>query len=175
MRHIKWFSILLFLLIVSCYRGYGLSPPGNISGIEGRITFVGEWPDSTKEVWVVVLKNYPAGITEENELFQFVLENFVDSTAMPLFVNQYDYQMTLDPGFYGWVLVAWFPDIETWFLGVKELGAYYLSPGLQIVPTSIKIDEGVMVDGVDIIADFSNIDRELPFFKERGNRDKTYP
>lgn len=168
MKQFKWFLIVIVLLVISCYRGHGLSAPGNISGIEGRITFIGEWPDSTKAVWVVVLKNYPSGITEEAELFQFVLDNFVDSTAVPLFVDQHDYKMTLDPGLYGWILVAWFPDIEFWFLGVKELGAYYINPGVQVVPTPVKIDDGVMIEGIDIVADFANISRELPFFRIRG-------
>lgn len=168
MRQTRWIFVVSVLLSISCYRGHGLSPPGNISGIGGRITFIGEWPDSTKGVWVVVLKNYAGGITDEAELFQFVLDNFVDSTAVPLSVNQYDYQMTLDPGLYGWVLVAWFPDIEFWFLGVKELGAYYVNSAIQTVPTPVKVDEGVMVEGIDIVADFANIDRELPFFRTRG-------
>jgi len=168
MRQIKWLSILLLLLMVSCYHGNGLSPPGNISGIEGKIFFVGEWPGNTKEAWVVVLKEYPKGITDEAELFQFVLNNFVDSTAIPLHVDQYDYQIALDPGIYGWILVVWFPDIEIWFLGVKELGAYYMNPEFQIVPTTVQVEEGVMIGGIDIVADFANINRELPFFKSRG-------
>ena len=168
MRQINWISVVFVILIVSCYRGHGLSPPGNIAGIGGRITFIGEWPDSTKEVWVVVIKNYAGGITDEAELYQFVLDNFVASAAIPLYVDQYDYQMTLDPGIYGWVLVAWFPDIDIWVLGVKELGAYYSNPEFQIVPTPVQVDEGVMIGGIDIVADFDNINRELPFFRIRG-------
>ncbi|MCJ7813123.1 hypothetical protein MUP95_07395, partial [bacterium] len=74
----------------------------------------------------------------------------------------------LDPGIYGWILVVWFPDIEIWFLGVKELGAYYMNPEFQIVPTTVQVEEGVMIGGIDIVADFANINRELPFFKSRG-------
>ncbi len=168
MHRIKWSFIFSFLLLASCYHGHGLSPPGNISGIEGKVVFIGEWPDNTKEVWVVVLKEYPKDITDEAELFQFVLNNFVDSTAIPLSVDQHDYQIILDPGVYGWILVAWFPNIDIWFLGVKELGAYYINPEFQTIPTPIEVEEGVLIGGIDIVANFANINRELPFFKPRG-------
>jgi hypothetical protein len=164
-RLFKLCCVISFILLISCYQGQGLSPPGNISGIEGRISFIGAWPDSTKDVWVVVFKNYPEKITDELALIQFVLDNFVDSTAVPLLVNQYEYQMRLDPGVYGWILVAWFPDIENWFMGVKELGAYYKDPDLEEIPTSFNVESGIMLEGIDIVADFANINRETPFFK----------
>jgi len=157
--------ILVFAAMVSCYQGHGLSPPGKTQGIQGRVTFVGTWPDTTKEVWVVVLENYPEGITDENELLLFVLENYVNSCLVPLFVDYHDYQLDIPkPGTYAWVLVAWFPDIENYFLGVKELGAYYKGPEQLDTPTPVHITEGIILDGIDIVADLANINRETPFF-----------
>ena len=157
--------ILVLAAIVSCYQGHGLSPPGDISGIQGRITFTGTWPDSTREVWVAILKNYPQGITDENELLLFIIENLAVYSQVPTFVEHYDYQLEVqEPGDYAWVLVAWFPDIENYIMGVKELGAYYKDPEQLDTPTAIHIPEGVIVDGIDIVADFANIQRDTPFF-----------
>jgi hypothetical protein len=149
------------LTITSCYDGHGLAPPGTLTGIEGRITFVGAKPDSTKDVWIVVLKQYPAGITNQAELMTFVLQNIVIYKSIPM-DGFYDYQLEINPGDYGWVIVAWFADTETWLFSVKELGAYE-RPGTG-QPATINVRPGVMTGGVDIVADFANVKRETPFF-----------
>lgn len=165
-----WFSIFLLLTFLYCYKGHGLSPnpqDSNFTGIRGHITFVGTWPDSTKEVRVAVLAKYPVGITHPDSLMGFVLQNLVAfSDTIPRFVHAYDYELVLEPGAYEWVLVAWFPDIPLYLLGVKELGAYYRNPDFPI-PTPIRVLPGVAVEGIDIVADFKNVSREIPFFKIR--------
>lgn len=162
---------LVFILIfsISCYKGHGLDPPSKTSGIQGRITFLGTWPDSTKEVRVIVMKNYPEGMTDTDSLMQFVLTailkgELIPSEPIPPFVNQYDYQIPLEPGEYGWVLVAWFPDIPDYFFGVKEIGAYYKNPKQQDLPSPVFVKPEILTGGIDIIAYFEYIHNEIPFF-----------
>ena len=61
----------------------------------------------------------------------------------------------------------WFPDIEEYFFGVKELGAYYRDTENDTLPTPVEVRPQVMMEGIDIIADFENVKREKPFFKGR--------
>lgn len=155
-------GIVLTALGLACYRGHGLSPPEGTSGIRGNITFVGDWPDSTKEVRLVVLKNYPEGMTDPDSLVAFVILNLASmSDPIPMNVDAYAYQLELDPGTYAWVLVVWLPED---LFGIKELGAYYADPQNPVLPAPVTVTEGAMLENIDIIADFANILRDTPFF-----------
>lgn len=162
---------LLCILFFSCYKGHGLSGPDNIPGIQGRVTFIGEWPDSTKTVNIVALKTYPKGITNLDSLKDFLFkaiingELWLSEDPIPLHVDYYYYKMDLDPGEYEFILAAWFPDLPgmDYIYGVKELGAYYKTYG-QEFPSPVSVFPGVKTDGIDIIADFANIQNETPFF-----------
>ena len=158
-------------LWLSCYKGHGLSPTVEESasaGIRGKITFVGAWPDSTKEVRVAVLKQYPQGMTDPDSILTFVLQNLAAfGDTIPRNVEQYDYEVPIEPDLYAWVLVVWFPDIPLYLFGVKELGAYYRDPDQIELPTPVNVVPGIVTPGIDITADFANIDREIPFFKRK--------
>jgi hypothetical protein len=169
------FLLLCGLLpFFSCYHGNGLSPtaPDSGSGIKGRVYFKGTWPDSTNRVFVIVSKTYPKGITDRDSLLAFVLQNLNEGNLLigdtiPNFVGTFDYRVSLQPGRYEWVLVAWFPaDL----FGVKELGAYYRDPENQILPSPIDVIPGVVIDGLNIEADFMNVNREIPFFKRAAKK-----
>ena len=169
LKHILWGVLFSFITLISCYQGHGLDPPGDTAGIQGRITFLGTWPDSTKEIRIIVMKNYPKGMTDTDSLMQYVLTailkgELISGEPLPLFVDHVDYELPLDPGEYNWVLVAWFPDIPDYFLGVKEIGAYYQNPKEQDLPTPISVIQDVMTDGIDIIANLEYIHNEIPFF-----------
>jgi len=171
MKWISGFALagILWITLTSCYEGHGLDPTDQLSerpsGIRGTITFEGQWPDSTKEVRLAVLKSYPAGMSDPDSLFTFVLENLiVFSDTIPRFITEYDYEVELNPDLYGWILVAWFPDIESYILGVKELGAYYENGTVEALPTPVQVPWGEMVEGIDMTADFSNVYNEIPFF-----------
>jgi len=172
MKKLPSYIILFFITLLACYRGNGLSPNGsdtNISGIEGIITFTGEWPDSTLEVRVAALKKYPAGITDPDSLLLFVLNAYtrgelVFSDTIPRFIKTYDYTLNLQPGKYEWIVVVWFPDIDDYLLGVKELGAYYIDPEDTESPTPVNVMPGVITKGIDITADLENVYRDSPFF-----------
>lgn len=171
MNRTKLIFIMGMLLIISCYKGHGLSPSAeerDTSGIRGTVTFNGTWPDSTKEVRVAVLKKYPQGITDTDSLLAFVVTNLVAyGDTIPIHTQQYEYELPLEPDIYAWILVIWFPDIPLYFFGVKELGAYYKNPLDVELPTPVSVVPGMVTEGIDIIADFANLDREAPFFKRR--------
>jgi hypothetical protein len=115
---------------------------------------------------MAVLRQYPKGITNRDSMLAFVLVNLVAySDTLPRFVPEFDYRMPLEPGTYAWVLTAWFPETPTYIMDVKELGAYYRNPGRQEIPTPVDVLPGVMVDGINIVADFGNLRRDVPFFK----------
>ena len=163
MKRLTPFFLYLVLVVVSCYQGHGLSPPGEISGIQGHITYVGTWPDSTNEVRLAVLKEYPIGMTDPDSLLTFVMEKLAGlSDPLPLFVTEYDYEITVDAGEYAWVLVVWLPEN---LFDLKELGAYYENLENMEVPTPVTVPPNVMIQGIDIIADFDNLNNDRPFFK----------
>lgn len=167
--------VVLFIIIIAagCYKGHGLDPEPPPEGIQGRVEFIGAWPDSTKEVRVVVLKEYPFDISPD-DIFNFVLNNIVKySDPIPQGLGYYNYSLKLPPGEYGWILVAWFPDITSYFTGVKELGAYYKNPE-QEYPSSVKVHAGQTVTDIDIRADFSNVYNENPFFKKTESLEYIY-
>lgn len=158
---------------LSCTKGHGLSPlepdSGNQTGIRGKIVFTGTWPDSTREVRVAVLESYPEGMTQADSLLGFVLVNLVAfSDTLPRFTGECDYQIALPTGTYEWVLVAWFPKIDNYLFGVKELGAFYRTTGSQNIPSPVHVLPGVMMGGVNISADLSKVKRTVPFFKARS-------
>lgn len=171
MNRIFIISIALVLLsAMSCYKGHGLDPtsPESGSGIQGRVIFKGGWPDSTNQVLVIVSKTYPRGMTSRDSMLAFVVQNLTNGNIMigdtiPKFSDAYDYRVDLKPGRYEWVLVAWFPED---LLGVKELGAFYQNPEKQALPSSIEVLPGVVIQGLNIVADFANISRPIPFFKQ---------
>ena len=167
--HVRQLIIVLWILpVLTCYKGQGLSPTaeGDIaSGIEGRITFVGTLPDSTKEMRVAALTLYPKGMTDPDSIMTFVIGHLAAvSDTIPRHVPTYDYRLPLEPGVYAWIVVVWFPDIPVYFFGVKELGAYYSDPNDAETPTPVHVVQGLYTPDIDITADFSHIQQGTPFF-----------
>jgi hypothetical protein len=174
---IYWTFILLGFGLaagLACYDGHGLDPgidSYSPTGIKGHVTFTGAWPDSTREVHIAALRTYPKGMHDPDSLLthmfnEFLAGNLVFSDTIPEFTLEYDYELLLSPGLWEWVIVAWFPDINDYFFGVKELGAYYTSSS-GTDPAPVSVIPGTMIEGIDIIADFANVDRTSPFFKSR--------
>jgi len=61
--------------------------------------------------------------------------------------------------------VVWFPDIPLYLFGVKELGAFYRTSGPGGIPAPVHVIPGVMMEGINILADLNNAGRSVPFFK----------
>lgn len=85
------FALLLLLLLPlsSCEEPESLKPP---SGIEGKITYTGTWPDSIKAVALIVLKGL-----DETRLAE-LLVGYTSPELPPK--NQSEYFIQLNPGYY---------------------------------------------------------------------------
>jgi len=157
---------------LACYDGHGLDPgiyTYSPTGVKGHVTFTGTWPDSTREVYIAALRTYPRGMKDPDSLLthmftEFLSGNLVFSDTIPKLTVEHAYKLLLSPALWEWIIVAWFPDIDDYFFGVKELGAYYTG-GAE--PAPVTVIPGTLIEGIDIIADFANVDRSSPFFKPR--------
>ncbi len=165
-----WTMIFILALGLSCYKGHGLSPTAmgeDVSGIQGHLSFVGQWPDSTREVRVAVLQQYPKGMSDADSILVFVLTNLVAfSDTIPRNTREYDFELVVEPDIYAWILVAWFPDNPLYLFGVKELGAYYKNPNQREYPTPVSVIPGTITRDIDMVADFANVNSDRPFFKK---------
>ncbi|MCK5147797.1 hypothetical protein KAR48_13650 [bacterium] len=164
-------------LCTACYDGHGLEPgTDNLStpGITGIISFEGSWPDSTREVRVAALRHFPHGLSENTELINFMTTAFltgdlVFSDTLALFRNQVEYSLDLAPGEYKWIVVAWFPELDDYLQGVKELGAYTNTSDETDEPQSITVRDGQRITGININANLIHINRDRPFFEWPGD------
>ena len=126
----------------NCSDNHGLHPVP-ITGISGTITFKGEWPANTEFVRVAVYQTYPPP-----SLFALAAV----SDPLPLGVPSTDYILPLQPGTYGWILVAWKAK-NTSFSQIRTLGVYYTA-GDSTRPGSVTVEKNRLTTHVDITADF---------------------
>jgi hypothetical protein len=149
-------ALWLLLLISSC-TDHGLEPV--TEGISGRITFVGNWPDTTEWVRLAVFKTRPANA------FEVFRNPPAFSDPLPRFVKFYDYTLKpLEPGHYEWVVLAWKPQKKfatSDYSGLDTLGMYInrLNPTDSL---GIDVPRKQLLTGIDIIADFSALTPPSP-------------
>lgn len=152
---IRALLVSLLLLNVAC-GDHGLEPLHE--GISGRIAFTGAWPDTTEWVRLAVFKKLPATV------FDIPINPPLFSDTLPRFVSSYDYEMTLPAGKYEWVVLAWKPkkkNATNDFSGLDTL-SMYAQPGTTRVPLAIQVPEKRLLNGVNIIADFSVLSPPSP-------------
>jgi len=140
-----WLLPLTLVLLGGCRLDHGLHPVA-ISGISGRITFVGEWPPNTDWVRVAVYATYPPPS-------YLAIAGYSD--PIPPGVSSYEYELPLKPGRYEWVLVAWKPRES---LNIKDIGTYYSHPDSTSKPGVVEVKPGRLTPHIDIVADFSRIE-----------------
>jgi len=147
MKVMKYYCIFLILSTISCSIGHGLGPePLEKPGISGTVTFVGNWPQSTSEVRVAVYEEYPPSSFLTISAF---------SNALPMNVDNADYFIPLNPGVYGWIIVAW--RSETQFWSPDNVLGYYKENPESTVPKAVIVREKTSTKNVDITADFNNL------------------
>ena len=140
--------LFLLLLLFSCDIDKGLAPLRN--GIQGTITFKGEWPEDTEQVLVLASTDFPPqGITQLDL-----------GEPLPMGVDSSTYTIFLPPGTYRAIGVVWKEEGYEWntnnIIGVYFVGKDSLTPGVVEVP------EDTIVTDIDIVANFK---RARPHFE----------
>jgi len=138
-----------------------LAPDENvpeITGIEGTILFQ-NWPppDSLYDLRLVAFKNFPP----ENIFVEIITQQAyayppitVDTTWIPFYVDQAEFEFELPPGTYDYLVVAhrYGPNIlEDW----QAVGQY--DTDSDSLPSSFTIVEGQLLKNIIILADFKQL------------------
>jgi len=154
-------SLSIIILLSGCNKGIEPGEPAGPAGFEGKVTFIGNWPDSIKRTHVVVFKN---PIFTSNDFFPPNLSFVVDS--IPYRSTEFGYNSLEDnyiplfqlaAGSYSYVVVAQSKTIDIsldrkdWFV----VGVYCVG-GDQTKPTALQILPGRITKDVNIVVDFNN-------------------
>jgi len=135
------------------------------TGISGTITFLGDWPGSTKEIRLIISKYFYGNISDPDSQVSSVIEGFLNGEIIfgeqaDLFCDTYDYHIELEPDLYEWISVFWFPDEPNYILLMKEIGRYSTTQGEENLPAAIDLRNGGYLTGININADFNHINNE---------------
>jgi len=134
----------LWLAAGGCDHGLEPVPPGP-TGIAGRVTFVGAWPEEVGEVAVAVYQEVPQSLEDFFKLTGADTEVLLGTEA-------YDYFVPVETdGIYRWVIVVWRREESFWDFS-SLLGCYY-APG-DSLPASVAVRRGEITRGIDIAVDF---------------------
>jgi len=133
----------------SCDIQHGLRPVP-LTGISGKITYIGDWPNGIDMLRLVCFEQKP----DPNNIVDLVLKLMEAkiSDELPQNVNSYRFEVELDPGMYNWIIVI---------LSAKNhpftvLGEYTGSDTSSTsVPVTIK-KEKLLLD-INISADFTKL------------------
>lgn len=132
-----FFVIPFLFLYLSCNIDHGLEPIR--SGIQGVITYAGEWPAPPAEVRLVAATKFPpSGISD-----------LIIGEQIPLNGSSYNYIFYLKPDTFKILGVAWREQDSIWDL-VSIAGLYFsgsdsLSPGEIIVKTDTSLVTGINI------------------------------
>lgn len=114
------------------------------SSIQGTITFVGEWPENTAIVALVVLEKLTDLTRGIPPAIAFIPEG----------VETFDYTLRVAAGTYNFVFVAWLPIGEFDLSRLRVLGVYE-DPDRPGSTGSVTVRQDETVTGIDIVADFA--------------------
>ena len=146
-------SVLLVCVISSaCEIGHGLGPepklPPGKGRIAGTVTFASAWPDLVAEMRVVVYVE-PLG-EEDPPSDYYAISGW--SEPIPIGAMTHPYDIVLDPGVYGWIILVWRPEGAFW--NFESLaGTYYTAEDTSRLG-SVLVRAGETTESVDIIGAF---------------------
>ena len=145
------FLALLAVMLPGCRIDHGLEPrPATWSGIEGTVTFRGEWLEDLEEVRVAVYRDYPPA--DASDFFR--IAGF--SEAIQIGASQSDYRVPLVEGDYEWVVAAGRRAGLGWVDGYVFLGQFAASSG-GATPAAVRVHRNLSTRNVDIEVDFSHL------------------
>lgn len=140
MKRFQYYIVLgsmMATLFITCDRDHGLEPLR--SGIQGVITFTGEWPTEPEEVRIIGATKFPPTDITELALGE----------KLPHDVDSYTYTNYMETGTYKILGVAWRPKGGNWAL-TSVCGLYFnetnsLFPGEVTIATENSIVEGINI------------------------------
>lgn len=124
--------------------------------IEGDITFIGEWPKDTEILGLAAFPIVP-NLNNASDLLQL---RAID-IAIPLFVDNYHYRLSLAHGTYKFIALFW-KGTSTPFEKIRPIG-FYAVPGNPTRPAEITLGPDEKVTGISFIADFSTLPNGIPY------------
>jgi hypothetical protein len=108
------------------------------SGIAGKVTFKGDWPETAEEVRIITAKTFPPEMDE-----------LIIGASIPVNTDRYDYLFKLDPATYRIVGIVWRPQDRDWDL--LSICGFYFSGGDSLAPGAVVIpDAQTVVNNIDI-------------------------
>lgn len=151
-----YIPLFLMFLITAC--DHGLSPvekedPIMISGISGQINYI-NWPDTVINLKIIVFKEFPPqNILVEIQTGKAVAYPAEFSESLPRYVSESGYSIQLDPGEYGYVVVAeQYGGLFDW----RAIGQYDTAPN-DSLPTPITVLPDSFLADINIFVDFDNL------------------
>jgi hypothetical protein len=125
--------------------------PVPFQGIGGTISFVGDVPDNTDWVRLIVYRSTPQ---DSADFLGFVA--FTDT--LPLARTNTPYLLGLEAEEYGWLPLVWKEkDADLSAGSLRVLGWYTAGGGPFDPPASVTVESGKETDEVDLVGDFDNM------------------
>lgn len=164
-------SLIMIIVLISCDKGIEPYPEENIasvSGFEGQVTFIGDWPQGITRTYIVVFSE-PSKF-DVTTLFYLI-------GPIPYGTREYNYNSiennsgliaNLEVRDYPYVIVA---QSKTEDLSLARIdwtvAGIYFNEGDNVNPGILKIEKGKITPGVNIICDFNNPPEQPPL---KGNK-----
>ena len=147
-------------IIISCDRG--LSPEQETSqftGVSGTIYFQ-NWPppDSLFDIRLVLFPVFPADSSIMDDIIAgraTVYPGLSDDNRLPLNVDSLNYQVQLEAGTYEYFAVA--HQYGSNVFSDWQVVGHYDTTGQDLLPTAIYVEEGQLLEGITIFADFDSV------------------
>ena len=140
---------LTFICYFSCEISHGLHPVP-LTGISGKITFLGDWPEDIDMLRLVCFAEKP----NQDNMIDLVLKLMESKIGdeLPRNVEQIPYEMELDPGTYDWIIVI----LSTKNFPFTVLGEFTGSDTSNS-PIPVTVEKEKLITNVDIRADFNKL------------------
>lgn len=157
--------IFATLGIISCDQG--LSPEQETSqttGVSGTVYFQ-NWPppespppDSVYDIRLVLFPVFPADSTIMDDIIAgraILYPGLSDENRLPLNVDSLNYQIQLEAGIYEYFAVA--HQYGSNVFSDWQVVGHYDTTGQDLLPTAIYVEEGHLLEGITIFADFDSV------------------
>ncbi|UCF65727.1 MAG: hypothetical protein JSW33_07810 [bacterium] len=163
----SWVFLFIIILFLHCDKGLSpenVEPP--FTGIRGTVYFI-NWPapnnpppDTVFDVRLILFPDFPpADFADEILSGRAVLYPTLNDEKLPIPLDSLDYQIPLQPGRYEYFAVARQYG-DNLFADWHVVG-HYDTTFSDTLPTPIQINQGQLLDSINILANFDSVLFEL--------------